>query len=112
MTVKDFVEYWTAQGFTVTVRTVCKKLTWCFTGNFLQGRPYTFFIPASSILDVAQAIEDAEIVRHTRNTLRVFQWYGFNCKVVAHNDYVEFSTSVFGRHTPLGKYYFNTLRPA
>lgn len=107
MTVKDFIEYWQEQRFAVTVRTVCKRLTWCFTGS-----RYTFFIPASSILDVAQAIEKSRLVQHKRNALRVFQWCGFNCKAVAHDDHVVFSTSVFGRYTCLGKYYFNTLRLA
>ena len=54
MTVKSFVEYWHKQGFTVRIRTVKfrQTLVWCFTGPNL-----TFFIPASAIVTVADAIE-------------------------------------------------------
>ena len=51
MKVKDFIEYWQKAGFSVCVRTVGKVLTWCFT-----CQRYTFFIPATTILHVAEAI--------------------------------------------------------
>lgn len=51
MTVKNFVKFWNVRGFNVRVRTVGKVLTWCFTSNTL-----TFFIPASAIIPVADAI--------------------------------------------------------
>lgn len=51
MKVKDFIEYWQKAGFSVRVRTVAKVQTWCFT-----CAAYTFFIPATAILAVADAI--------------------------------------------------------